>query len=74
MLPRELIKNRNFTNKLTVHSGKMESDLKEDLKIRRSVIGGVGIGGGNGKEEGIVGKMSRIKMMEYYEEIAQKLK
>lgn len=52
----------------------MESDLKEDLKIRRSVIGGVGIGGGNGKEEGIVGKMSRIKMMEYYEEIAQKLK
>lgn len=23
MLPRQLIKNRNFTNKLTLHSGKM---------------------------------------------------
>ena len=28
LMPRELIKNRNFNKKLTLHSGKMEEDLK----------------------------------------------
>lgn len=36
MLPRELIKNRNFQNKLTLHSGKMENDLIQDLRTKRN--------------------------------------
>lgn len=33
--PRQLVKNRVFKKKLTIHSGRMESDLLEDIRLLR---------------------------------------
>ena len=35
MMPRELVKNRAFHKKLTLHGGKMEEDLRADLKAKK---------------------------------------
>lgn len=35
MLPRQMIKNRIFEKKLTAHSGKLASDLIEDLRMKK---------------------------------------
>ena len=37
-MPRELIKNRAFNKKLTMHGGKMEEDLRADLQTKKSAI------------------------------------